>query len=80
MNYETNQPALRLEHCLNTHCPWSGKPVRADSLAWYRNHVIGFCNPGCRDQFQKACQHFDQILHAGQSPGRTGTESDMDQS
>jgi mannose-6-phosphate isomerase-like protein (cupin superfamily) len=41
----------RLEDCVNDHCPWSGKPVSADSLTLYDGHVVGFCNPGCRDKF-----------------------------
>ena len=40
-------PDLRLEDCVNAVCPWSGKPVSADSLTLYRGHVVGFCNPGC---------------------------------
>ena len=39
---------LRLEDCINETCPWSGKPVQADSLTRYRGQVVGFCNPGCR--------------------------------
>src|SRR3546814_19999393 len=31
-------------------CPWSGNPVAEDSLTRYRGHVVGFCNPGCRDK------------------------------
>lgn len=42
---------LELEHCINQLCPRSGKPVVANSLALYRDRVVGFCNPGCRDDF-----------------------------
>ncbi len=53
---------LRLEDCANTHCPWSGKPVSADSLTRYRGKVVGFCNPGCRDKFETAAQTFDAAI------------------
>lgn len=32
----TDVPELKLEDCINEECPWSGKPVAADSLARYR--------------------------------------------
>ena len=35
---------------INTHCPYSGKPVAADGLARIEGKVIGFCNPFCRDK------------------------------
>ena len=50
---------LRLEDCVNTVCPWSGDPVSADSLTLYQGKVVGFCNPGCRDKFEKATAAFD---------------------
>ena len=53
---------LRLEDCVNTTCPWSGKPVSADSLAHYRGKVVGFCNPGCREKFDAATQAFDAAI------------------
>ncbi len=34
----------------NAACPYSGKPVREDSLARIDGRVVGFCNPGCRDK------------------------------
>ena len=36
---------------INQRCPRSGKPVAHDSLARYRGWTVGFCNPGCRDDF-----------------------------
>ncbi|MEO0812120.1 MAG: hypothetical protein AAFY60_04590, partial [Myxococcota bacterium] len=42
----------------NTHCPWSGKPVSDDSLTLFEGRTVGFCNPGCRDSFEKAVKHF----------------------
>ena len=53
---------LKLEDCVNTLCPWSGDPVSADSLTLYRGQVVGFCNTGCRDKFEKATRHFDEAL------------------
>lgn len=54
----------RLEDCVNDVCPWSGKPVAADSLMRYRGQVVGFCNPGCRDKYQTATGMFDQLIGA----------------
>ena len=54
--------APRLEDCVNETCPWSGKPVSADSLTVYRDAVVGFCNPGCRDKFETAARAFDAAL------------------
>lgn len=53
---------LHLEDCVNTHCPWSGNPVSGDSLTRYRGKVVGFCNPGCRDKFEKAASDFDAVI------------------
>ena len=50
---------LLLEDCVNTHCPWSVEPVSADSLTLYKGKVVGFCNTGCRDKFEKATSAFD---------------------
>lgn len=55
---------LRIEDCINSHCPWSGKPVSEDSLTKYRGQVVGFCNPGCRDKFNKATAEFDAIIES----------------
>ena len=53
---------LRIEEAANETCPWSGKPVAADSLTRYRGHVVGFCNPGCRDKFVAAISAFDAAI------------------
>ena len=53
---------LRLEDCINRTCPWSGKPVSADSLTLYRGMVVGFCNPGCREKFEAATAAFDAAI------------------
>jgi hypothetical protein len=54
--------ALRIEDAVNETCPWSGKPISADSLTLYRGEVVGFCNPGCRDKFEAAISHFEKAL------------------
>lgn len=41
-----------MEKPINKYCPRSGKRVEADSLTAYKGFVVGFCNPGCRDDFQ----------------------------
>jgi len=53
---------LRLKDAVNDTCPWSGKPIAQDSLTRYGDHVVGFCNPGCRDKFETAVRHFDTAL------------------
>ena len=51
-----------IEDAVNETCPWSGKPVSPDSLTHYRGHVVGFCNPSCRDKFETAIRHFETAL------------------
>lgn len=53
---------LLLEDCVNTTCPWSGKPVSEDSLTLYRGKVVGFCNTDCRDKFDAAAHAFDAAI------------------
>lgn len=55
---------LRVEDAVNEACPWSGKPIAADSLTLYNGAVVGFCNPGCRDKFERAVRHFEDALQA----------------
>jgi hypothetical protein len=55
---------LRPEDAVNESCPWSGKPVSADSLTLYRGQVVGFCNSGCRDKFTAATALFDTAIAA----------------
>ena len=50
---------LDIADVVNETCPWSGKPVSADSLTVYRGATVGFCNPDCRDKFEKAVRQFD---------------------
>ena len=40
-----------MTQAINKYCPRSGKPVVDDSLTEYRGQTVGFCNPGCRDDF-----------------------------
>ncbi|PCH81990.1 MAG: glutathione S-transferase [Hyphomicrobiales bacterium] len=54
--------SLRIKDCINDVCPWSGKPVKADSLTLYKGEVVGFCNPGCRDKFLAAIVSFEASL------------------
>jgi hypothetical protein len=56
-------PGLKIEDAINAVCPWSGKPISADSLTRYRGAVVGFCNPGCRDKFEQAVTAFDTALN-----------------
>ena len=42
-----------MKKAINKYCPRSGKPVSNDSLTEYLGHPVGFCNPGCRDDFEK---------------------------
>ncbi|WP_368667265.1 isochorismatase family protein [Roseomonas sp. 18066] len=53
---------------INETCPWSGKPVSADSLTSWRDQVVGFCNTGCRDKFAKAEAHFEAAARALPAP------------
>ncbi|MDE2847114.1 MAG: glutathione S-transferase [Gemmatimonadota bacterium] len=55
-------PVLDIADCINETCPWSGDPVQADSLTVYEGHVVGFCNPGCLEKFERAIQHFENAL------------------
>ena len=57
---------LRLEDAVNDVCPLSGNPISADALTVYRGKVVGFCNIGCRDKFEKATRAFDLALGAKQ--------------
>lgn len=65
---------LALVDCINEVCPWSGKPVSADSLTLYRGRVVGFCNTGCRDKFEKAASMFETALVGSVGRGLAGGE------
>ena len=60
---------LDIADCINKICPWSGQPVQADSLTKYGGHVVGFCNPGCRDRFESAIRHFEQARNENAKKG-----------
>ncbi|MEZ5920088.1 MAG: DinB family protein [Parvularculaceae bacterium] len=49
---------------INTHCPWSDEPASPDAVAVYRGLPVAFCNPGCRDKFNKAVTLFDECIDA----------------
>ena len=59
-----NDTSLRIEDAVNETCPWSGKPIAADSLTFYNGAVVGFCNPDCRDRFAAAVRSFEDALQA----------------
>lgn len=61
---QTQNQTLRIEDAVNEHCPWSGKPIAADSLTLYNGAVVGFCNPECRDKFARALSAFEDALQA----------------
>lgn len=65
---------LRLEDAVNETCPWSGKPIQADSLTRYAGAVVGFCNPDCRDKFAKAIRHFEDALQVRRVAASGGGE------
>ena len=65
---------LRLDDAVNETCPWSGEPIGADSLTLYQGAVVGFCNPGCRDKFEKAVRHFEAALQARRVAASGGGE------
>jgi hypothetical protein len=62
-----DRAALRIEDAVNSTCPWSGKPIAEDSLTTYKGAVVGFCNPGCRDKFEKALTHFEDAFATKQA-------------
>ena len=53
---------LKLSDAIIENCPWSGKPIAEDSLTIYKEKVVGFCNPGCKDKFEKAVSVFEENL------------------
>jgi len=55
-----------IDDCINDICPWSGDPVTPSSLTTYKGHVVGFCNTGCRDKFEKAIVLFERCLSDGE--------------
>ena len=65
---------LRLEDAVNETCPWSGKPIQADSLTLYAGAVVGFCNPECRDKFARAIRHFEDALQVRRVAASGGGE------
>ncbi|MEM9734806.1 MAG: glutathione S-transferase [Pseudomonadota bacterium] len=54
--------SLNIADCINETCPWSGEKVSQNALTLYRGKVVGFCNTGCRDKFEKATEQFDDLF------------------
>ena len=44
----------RRARAVNRRCPFSGRPITANSLLDYEGKIAGFCNPQCRDSFAAA--------------------------
>jgi hypothetical protein len=59
---------LDIENAVNETCPWSGKPIAADSLTIYREAVVGFGSPDLRDRFEAAIKHFDKAIDELDTP------------
>ena len=58
-----------INEAINKFCPRSGKSVVSTSLTEYKGYVVGFCNPGCRDDFAnnmnerpKDSNYFDVLI------------------
>jgi glutathione S-transferase len=47
---------------VNAACPYSGRPVAADSLAEIAGRVVGFCNPFCRDKSVADAEAWPKLL------------------
>jgi hypothetical protein len=71
---EERMSDLRIEDAVNETCPWSGKPVAADALTLYKGAVVGFCNPGCRDKFERAVRHFEDALQGHRADSAQNSE------
>ena len=65
---------LDIADCINDTCPWSGKPVQADSLTEFDGRVVGFCNPGCRDKFETAVRQFRRARRQADRRGKAPDE------
>lgn len=52
-----------MNKAINEICPWSGKAVNSSALTQYKGHVVGFCNEGCRDKFEKAINAFEKSIN-----------------
>ena len=46
----------------NATCPYSGEPVREDSLAEIDGRTVGFCNPFCRDKSVADAQAWPKLM------------------
>ena len=60
---------MNTKHPVNKTCPWSGDEVSQGALTKYNGTIVGFCNTGCRDKFDRAINMFDNCLGvAGAGP------------
>ena len=53
---------MELPLAINRYCPHSGKSIAVDSLTDYRGFTVGFCNPGCRDDFARDPEKFPEDI------------------
>lgn len=53
---------LERADCLNKLCPKSGEPINDDSLCLWNDHVVGFCNQNCRDEFLANPDAFPKVV------------------
>ena len=60
----TNPKDLNIKNAINENYPWSGNPIDEGPLTTYKGQVVGFCNTGCRDKFEKAVDLFDDLIPA----------------
>lgn len=68
---------MSADRALNRYCPRSGLPVRAEALTAYRGLTVGFCNPGCRDDFAANIgqrpldtRYFDALIREHELPAQ----------
>ena len=68
---------LTVANCKNRLCPWAKSKVKRNSLAVYRDSVVGFATPDYRDKFITATTHFDTFvtLDTTLKPGKHTTAS-----
>ena len=58
-----------MKTAINKYCPRSGDLVCNQSLTEYKGFTVGFCNPGCRDDFRdnqlekpQDTRYFDAVI------------------
>lgn len=53
---------LILENCIDAIRPWLRELVSSHSWDYYKEQVVRFCNPGCKDKFEVATKSFEACL------------------